>query len=162
MKLLSFAISNLIVLSLLGCTETGKRPPRAEGEPKSLVNVDANGLALQGYDPVGFFKQNRPVKGDPQFQSDYRRATYWFASARNKADFDANPAKYEPQFGGYCGYGVSVNKVAPISVEYFQVLDGRLILQHNQKAWDLWTRDVPSNLVNADLNWPGLVEKCGN
>jgi YHS domain-containing protein len=155
-------VLGLFIISLLGCTETGRRPRQTEGEPKSLVNIDNKGLALQGYDPIGFFRENRPVKGDPRFQSVYRSATYHFASAQNKSEFDAQPAKYEPQFGGYCGYGVSVNKLAPIDVKYFQVLDGKLILQHNQKAWDLWSKDVPGNLKKANENFPGLIEEVGS
>jgi hypothetical protein len=34
---------------------------------KELSNLDGNGLALQGYDPVGFFTDNRPVNGNQQF-----------------------------------------------------------------------------------------------
>ena len=39
---------------------------------KELLNVDRNGVAIQGYDPVAFFTDNHPVKGDAQFQSEYR------------------------------------------------------------------------------------------
>ena len=74
---------------------------------KELQNLDRNGVAIQGYDPVAFFTDNRPVKGNAQFQSDYRGAKYYFASAEHKAAFDKEPAKYEPQFGGYCAYGAS-------------------------------------------------------
>ncbi len=35
---------------------------------KELLNVDRNGVAIQGYDPVAFFTDNRPVKGAAQFQ----------------------------------------------------------------------------------------------
>jgi len=68
---------------------------------------------------------------------------------------------YEPQFGGYCGYAASINKVSPIDVNYFEIIDGRLVLQHNKKAWDLWHKDVPANLKKADSNWPQLVEQKG-
>jgi YHS domain-containing protein len=40
-------------------------------------------------------------------------------------------------------------------------VDGRLILQHNQKAWDLWHKDAAGNLAKADANWPGLVARNG-
>ena len=49
----------------------------------------------------------------------------------------------------------------PIEVEFFQIVDGRLILQHNQKAWGLWIKDVPGNLQRADANWPSLVQQNG-
>ena len=156
---------SLIVVSLFlaGCNDiSDHRPARASSEPKSIVNTDENGVALQGYDPVGYFTDNKPVKGDPKFQSTYKRAIYHFASAEHMAAFDKNPAKYEPQFGGYCGYAASIDKISPISVEFFQILDGRLVLQHNQKAWDLWNKDVKGNLAKADQNWPGLTERFGN
>jgi len=128
---------------------------------KTLVNTDKNGLALQGYDPVAYFTDAKPVKGDAKFSAAYKGATYHFASAEHKKTFEADPAKYEPQFGGYCGYAASINKVSPISVDFWEILDGRLVLQHNQKAWNLWHSDVAGNLKKADANWPGLVEKNG-
>jgi YHS domain-containing protein len=128
---------------------------------KVLVNKDKKGLALQGYDPVAYFTDSKPVKGDAKFTATYKGATYRFASEEHKRLFEANPAKYEPQFGGFCGYAASINKVSPISVDYWEILDGRLVLQHNQKAWDLWHKDVAANLKTADANWPGLVEKNG-
>jgi YHS domain-containing protein len=128
---------------------------------KVLINTDKTGLALQGYDPVAYFTDGKPVKGDAKITASYRGATYRFASAEHKALFEKDPAKYEPQFGGYCGYAASINKISPISPEYWQILDGRLVLQHNNKALTLWKQDVPGNLKKADANWPGLVEKNG-
>lgn len=123
------------------------------------LNVDKNGLALQGYDPVGYFTDNKPVKGDPKFSAVYKGGTYYFASAAHEKTFKSDPAKYAPQFGGFCGYAASINKLAPIEVEYFQVLHGRLILQHNEKAWKLWHQDVEGNLKKADANWPTLSQQ---
>lgn len=123
------------------------------------LNVDEHGLALQGYDPVGYFTDNKPVKGDSRFTASYKGGTYQFASAAHKKTFENNPAKYAPQFGGFCGYAASINKLAPIEVEYFQVLHGRLILQHNEKAWKLWHEDVEGNLKKADANWPRLSQQ---
>src|SRR5262250_152955 len=82
---------------------------------KDLLNLD-NGVAIQGYDPVAFFTDSRPVKGNPQFQSEYRGAKYYFVSAEHKATFDREPAKYEPQFGGYCAYGASRGRKAAIKI----------------------------------------------
>lgn len=124
-----------------------------------VVNIDKNGLALQGYDPVGYFTDGKPVKGSPEFTAAYKGATYQFASAEHRDWFNAAPAKYEPQFGGFCGYAASINKLAPIEVDKFQVLQDRLILQHNKKAWDLWHKDVEGNLKKADANWPTLSQQ---
>lgn len=152
----------------VGCgTSATHRPvysdaPGTPVQTKFLVNVDDKGVALQGgHDPVAFFTDGKPVKGDAKYATAYKGAVYHFASAEHKKMFDANPEKYVPQFGGYCGYAASINRVSQIDVNYFEIIDGRLVLQHNQKAWDLWHKDVPGNVKKADTNWPGLVETKG-
>ncbi len=87
---------------------------------KSLLNQDKQGVAIQGYVPVAFFTQNRPVMGEEHFQRTYKGAKYYFAAAEDKATFDGTPAKYEPQFGGFCAYGVSRIHTAPVKIEAFQ------------------------------------------
>lgn len=129
------------------------------GFAKEALNVDENGLALQGYDPVGYFTDGKAMKGSPEFTATYQGGTYQFASAEHKALFEKSPAKYSPQFGGFCGYAASINKLAPIMPEFFQVLHDRLVLQHNEKAWGLWHQDVEGNLKKADVNWPALSQQ---
>ncbi len=133
----------------------------AFGQNKTLVNLDKQGIAIQGYDPVAFFTQNRPVKGRPEFESKYNGARYLFASAEDKSTFDANPAKYEPQFGGFCAYAASQNHTAPVKIEAFQIVNGRLLMQYNLDIRNKFNKDTQGNLQKADKNWPGLVEKEG-
>ena len=141
----------IYLISLIGCLACVHA-----GED---VNIDKNGLALQGYDPVAYFTDGKPVKGSPEFTATYKGANYQFVSAEHRDMFNATPAKYEPQFGGFCGYAASINKLASIEVDKFQVLHDRLVLQHNKKAWDLWHQDVEGNLKKADANWPTLSQQ---
>ena len=128
---------------------------------KTLVNVDKGGTGLQGYDPVAYFTDHRPVKGNPQFSSTYNGVRYNFASAEHEALFDATPAKYEPQFGGFCAYGVSRGHTVPVQVEAFSIVNGRLLLQYDLKVRDQFNEDPQGNLKSADEKWPQLVEKQG-
>ncbi|HMO65490.1 MAG TPA: YHS domain-containing (seleno)protein [Verrucomicrobiota bacterium] len=128
---------------------------------KILPNLDKDGVALQGHDPVAFFTVGAPVKGRPEFESTYRGAKYRFHSARNKAAFDADPAKYEPQFGGWCAYGVSRNALAPIAIEAWQIVNGRLLMQKSTGIRDDFNKDAAGNLLKADEHWPGLVARRG-
>jgi len=50
-----------------------------------IVNIDKNGFALQGYDPVAYFTDGKPVKGSPEFTASYKGATYQFASAEQNS-----------------------------------------------------------------------------
>ncbi|HMO38764.1 MAG TPA: YHS domain-containing (seleno)protein [Saprospiraceae bacterium] len=126
-----------------------------------LVNVDEqkDRLILEGYDPVAYFRENRPVKGNPQFNARVDGATYWFANEENQNEFKDNAEKYKPQYGGFCAYAVSRNRLRPIDPTIFQIVDGRLMLQHSQQADKLFKKDVPGNVQLADGYWPGLVAK---
>lgn len=134
----------------------------AFGQSKSLLNLDKKGIAIQGYDPVAFFTQNRPVKGLPEFERKYNGARYLFATAEDKATFDANPAKYEPQFGGFCAYGASQGHTAPVKIEAFQIVNGRLLMQYDLGVKKEFNKDQQGNLQKADKNWPGVVAKEGH
>jgi len=134
----------------------------AFAQTKTLLNLDKTGIAIQGYDPVAFFTQGKPVKGQPQFESRYNGARYLFASAEDKATFDANPGKYEPQFGGFCAYGASQGHAAPVKIEAFQIVNGRLLMQYDLDVKKEFNKDQQGNLKKADQNWPGVVEKKGH
>jgi YHS domain-containing protein len=117
------------------------------------VNVDGNGLAIQGYDPVAYFTQNKPVKGSSEFTAEYEGATYQFSSSENQETFSADPAKYAPQYGGYCAYGLAYGSKAPIEVDKFTVVDGKLYLNFNGDIQSRWEKDVPGFINTADKNW---------
>ena len=122
-------------------------------------NVDQAGLAIQGYDPVAFFTDGKPILGDEKFHSTYHEVTYRFASAEHLQMFQVNPAKYEPQFGGYCAYGVAKGALAPVRIDAFQIVDGRLLMQHDTEVRDAFSKNADGNLAAADKNWPNLKGK---
>jgi YHS domain-containing protein len=133
----------------------------AQQAGRSFNNVDANGVILDGYDPVAFFTDNKPVKGDPAIKFTHDNATYYFASQQHLDLFKGNPEKYKPQFGGWCAYAVSLGRVAPIDVNTFSIVNDRLVIQHNQRAVNGWDKDVQGNLALADKYWPKVSEKGG-
>ena len=133
----------------------------AFAQSKTLLNLDKTGVAIQGYDPVAFFTDNKPLKGKPEFPARHNGALYYFASNEHRELFKSEPAKYEPVFGGYCAYGVSKGKLVEIDVTAFQIVNGRLLLQYSKGVRDDFNKDTNGNLAKAESNWPGLVEKKG-
>jgi YHS domain-containing protein len=152
------SILNLVAALALANAALADQMP----DHKVLVLKTRDGVALQGYDTVAYFADNKAFKGSPQFWSEYEGAKYFFATAEHKALFDANPPKYAPAYGGYCGYAASIDRLSPISPEWFQIIDGKLILQHNKKAYDKFNADLKGNVMKADENWPGLVARNGS
>jgi len=148
-----------LILSLVVATLA--LPLFAQTPAKTLLNLDQSGVAIQGYDPVAFFTDHKPVKGDAKFLVKHDGAVYFFASKEHKDLFKADPAKYTPEFGGYCAYGVSRNKLVEIDVDAFQIVDGKLLLQYSKGVRDDFNKDTSGNLAKADANWVGLVNKKG-
>jgi len=132
-------------LSLAGAALADQTP-----DHKVLLLKNKEGAAILGYDAVAYFTDSKAVKGNPKFQSEFDGAKYYFASADHKSLFDANLAKYAPAYGGYCGYAASIDRLSPIDPAWFQIIDGRLILQHNKKATDKFNADQKGNIVKAD------------
>lgn len=165
----SSVMTSVLALSALltGCaapkgTCVGSMGVQAESTlSKVLVNTDSRGVAIEGYDPVAYFTIKKPVKGSEEHSSTFMGATYQFSTLQHKQMFETSPSKYAPQFGGYCAYAASINKISPIDPAYWEVVDGRLLLQHNQRAWDAWHKASSDNLVLADKNWPGLIDRNG-
>ena len=128
----------------------------AGAQTKPLVNVDSEGVGIHGYDPVLFFSEGKAVKGDPQYSSSYARAIYHFRSIDDKLAFEKDPAKYAPQYGGYCAMAMAMGKEEDADPTFFLVHDGKLLLQRNEKAHTMFMKDPAGNHKKADEQWKKL------
>lgn len=126
----------------------------------SALNVDVNGIALKGFDPVSYFSQSGPVAGKAEFSAKHGGATYQFSSLLNRDTFAANPVKYIPAYGGFCAMGVALEQKLDVNPQLWRVVDGKLYLNVHKEAQTRWLEDVKGNLDKADKNWPGLKDKA--
>ncbi len=115
------------------------------------------GGAIRGYDPVAYHTEGKPVKGKRAHRAEWKGATWSFASAGNKAKFEADPEKYAPRYGGYCAFAVSRGYTASIDPDAWSLVDGALYLNYSLNVRDQWSRDIPGNIARGDANWPGLL-----
>ena len=123
---------------------------------ESPVNTDADGLALEGHDPVAFFTIGVALPGKPGITAEHNGATYRFAKQAHRDSFVANPEKFLPAYGGYCAYGAAKGALYPVAIETWQIIDGRLILNYNAEIKEQFDANVEDFLAAADANWPGL------
>ncbi len=116
-----------------------------------------NGVAIQGYDPVSYFTQNKAIKGNKQFSASAENVLYYFSSAANKEIFLKDFKKYEPQYGGWCAYAMGANnEKVEIDPETFKILDGKLYLFYHtwvNNTLTKWNKDEKSLKPKADNNW---------
>jgi YHS domain-containing protein len=123
-----------------------------------LVNVSgASKVAVNGFDPVAFFTEAKPLNGSPFISAEHEGATYFFTSEEHKKLFTADPTKYAPQYGGFCAFGIALDKLFPVDISTWQVRNGKLYLNLNPDILKKFNADFAGNLAKADKNWPGLV-----
>jgi YHS domain-containing protein len=123
----------------------------------SRLNLDKHGVILGGYDAVAYFTEHKPVKGNPAIKSTYEGAIYLFASEAHKAEFDKNPSKFAPQFGGFCVHGMSMGKQIPGQPTLFTIHKGKLYLCSDEGAFKSFRSDPDSDIFKADDNWRHLI-----
>ena len=125
-------------------------------EPVDAVNKNGSSVAIKGYDPVAYFKQGKPLKGNPSLTEDWMGAKWHFASPESRELFKANPTQYAPQFGGYCAWAVSQGYTASTDPAAWKIVDGKLYLNYNKSIQKKWEQDIPKYIENGNRNWPGL------
>ena len=110
-------------------------------------------LAIKGYDPVAYFTQNQAVQGSDKYSYRWLGATWQFASAENRDLFIAEPAKYAPQYGGYCADGVSFGTVTTnVDPKAWRIIEGKLYISYDPGAADGFEKN-PTKLTDSRKHW---------
>lgn len=122
------------------------------------------GVALGGYDPVRYFRDG-PRKGDASHELTHQGVTYRFTSEETRRAFLADPARYEPAYGGWCAWAmIDGEKVAP-NPKTYAIIEGRLMLFYDGLLGDTLARwnaraatEGEARLVAlADAQWEKLA-----
>ena len=101
--------------------------------PSFADTLGNNVVGAGSYDLTSYFSQEKPQRGNEHHLTELNGVTYLFATDENKKSFEANPEKFLPQYGGYCAFGVSVNKKFVADPEHFDIVNGKLYLNLDAK-----------------------------
>lgn len=150
---------SLLTLVLIGFA--GGHISMAQNSSYALKHYNLkDGLALQGYDPVAYFTENKAVEGSENISHTMSGVTYYFKSAKNRQLFIKNPEQYEPQYGGYCAYAMADGDKVKIDPETFKIIDGKLFLYYNFRFTNTlksWNKDEVNLLPKANTAWSKIV-----
>ncbi len=138
----------------------------AIGSPVYL-NLDGNGVALQGYDPVSYHDQG-PVIGKSELSTTHDGAVYHFSSSENLERFSADPEAYLPAFGGWCAWAILDGEKVKVDPETYKIVDGATYLFYNAffvntlSKWNrLAEKESEASLVKrAQSRWSELIEQA--
>jgi YHS domain-containing protein len=151
---------SLLVLALV--FGSGVSAQQAAQVRKEEYNVDKSGVALQGYDPVAYFLDHKAVEGKKDITTVFNGISYRFASEEHRQAFKTNPAKYEPQYGGWCAYAMgATGEKVEINPKTFKIVDGKLYVFYNKyfnNTLVKWNENESHLKNSADKNWTKFVK----
>jgi YHS domain-containing protein len=144
----------LCALALSACSALVAQNPSSALSP---VNAVADGtderVMLKGYDVVAYFTQGQHRLGTPQIKSVFEGVTFRFASVEHKTLFDATPARYLPQYGGYCANGMVYGIPWGGDGDTWVIVDGKLYINGGAGSKAAFLLDLPGNIQRADSYW---------
>lgn len=161
MKTLSFLFLAFALFSF--GTVSAQSNPRVDSPAvrKQQFNLE-KGIAIQGYDPVAYFTQNKAVKGSAANTFTYKNVVYRFATPTSLKAFQENPDKYEPQYGGWCAYAMGDNgEKVEINPETFKIVGGKLYLFYHtfiNNTLTKWNKDEPNLHKKANASWSKFTQ----
>lgn len=120
------------------------------------INANSNDLALKGYDTVAYFTKGAPTKGSDKYTAAYNGAIYQFSSAENRDLFQSEPSKYAPQYGGFCAFGVTMNRKFDTDPTAWHIRGDKLYLNLNKDVQKKWSTDIPAYIESAQAQWGGI------
>jgi YHS domain-containing protein len=148
------AALSLGLFALAGCGAMSAQNPSSTLKPVNAVEIPPDArVMLKGADVVAYFTQNAYVQGNPSFKSTYEGVSFYFASAEHKAAFDQAPARYLPQYGGYCANGVVYGIPWGGDADTWKLIDGKLYIFGGQGSKDGFELDEKANLALAEKYW---------
>lgn len=112
--------------------------------------------AIEGYDPVAYFLEGKPVKGNEEIWYQWNGGRWLFSSQEHKASFESTPEKYAPQYGGFCAFSMSRAARVGASGEAWSIVDGKLYLQYNPAVLARWENNREENIRRGNANWENL------
>ena len=119
-------------------------------------NLDAQQLALNGYDAVSYFSAVQPTQGKATISVEWEGAIYHFSSEANKTLFKENPTAYLPQYGGWCAFAMAKGKTEEVNPKAYIIQENKLYLFYKTRWVDTqkkWQENPQELRDRADINW---------
>jgi enamine deaminase RidA (YjgF/YER057c/UK114 family) len=117
-------------------------------------------LSINGYDPVAYFTDGKPVQGKPEFEYLWHRLRWRFASGEHRDLFTRDPKHYAPQYDGYCAMGAADEPAHKdtIDPEAWAIVDGKLYLTHNRYWMQVWRENATEHIRQGDQDWEAVKD----
>jgi hypothetical protein len=139
--------------------EGGLGPAAWAATTERVVANRFSGLAIEGYDPVAYFVDARPMPGLPEFEAAQAGVVWRFRNEGNRASFVAHPDIYGPRFGGYDPVDLARGVTVGGNPMFWIIAGQRLYLFAVEEHRDAFAADPQTFLSEATSRWPELEKE---
>ena len=115
-------------------------------------------VALKGYDPVAYFTLSTPTPGVAEYDYVYDGVRYFFANARHRDMFKANPEKYAPQFGGACANNMANGVRRESDPTVWAIIGDKLYVFAGVAGAERFRKEADMATVRAAANWKTMKD----
>jgi len=115
-------------------------------------------IALKGYDPVAYFTLSTPTPGVAEYGYVYDGVRYYFANARHRDLFKANPEKYAPQFGGNCANNMANGVRRDSDPAVWVIIGDKLYVFAGTAGAERFRKEAETAALKASANWKTLKD----
>jgi hypothetical protein len=133
-------------------------PAQAATTTERVVINRYSGLAIEGFDPVAYFVDARPLIGRPEFEAAEAGVVWRFRNEGNRASFVAHPDIYGPRFGGYDPFDLARGVTYAGNPRFWLISGERLYLFGREDNRDAFAADPARFLRTATVLWPVLEQ----
>jgi hypothetical protein len=135
-------------------------PQAAQAATTERVVVNRfTGLAIEGFDPVAYFVDQRPERGLPDFEASQGGAVWRFRNEGNRASFVAHPEIYGPQFGGYDPIDLARGVTVAGNPLFWLVSGQRLYLFNRMESRAAFAAAPERTRREAKSHWPAAKQE---
>jgi YHS domain-containing protein len=131
----------------------------AQATTERVVVNRFTGLAISGFDPVAYFTETSPMRGDERFEAVQNGAVWRFRNEGNRAAFVSHPEIYAPQFGGHDPVDVARGKVVQGLPQLWTIHAERLYLFANESSRTAFAAKPEGFASSAQRRWPKLKQE---
>jgi YHS domain-containing protein len=128
------------------------------GRSTRAQNWSPGRVALSGYDPVSYFTVGHPEKGSPRFTHAFDGANYLFVSEEHKRLFTVDPARYAPQFNGYCAISMSQGIKNEADPRAWAIRNGKLFVFGSKEGVPQFNGNPDTIAGEANAAWEKLKD----
>ncbi|HKO69548.1 MAG TPA: YHS domain-containing (seleno)protein [Bradyrhizobium sp.] len=148
-----------IALVLASLANSLWQSPAPASTTERVVVNRYTGLAIEGFDPVGYFVDAGPVIGQEGCEASQAGAVWRFRNEGNRAAFIAHPEIYGPQFGGYDPVDIARGVTVAGNPRFWLISGRRLYLFGREQTRDAFSADAARLLQEASQRWPALQQE---